>query len=70
MEWIIEAGVPFAVVFTKTDKLSSSQIQNGIERFVVAAGLDQLDPAPELFTSSSKTKAGRSEILRFIAAQL
>jgi GTP-binding protein len=70
MEWIIAAGVPFAVVFTKTDKLSSSQVQHGIERFAAATGLDQLDPTPELFTSSSKTKAGRAEILRFIAAQL
>jgi GTP-binding protein len=70
MEWIIETGVPFAVVFTKIDKLSTSQAQLGVDRFVTAAGLDQLDPAPEFFTTSSKTKAGRSEILRFISAQL
>jgi len=70
MEWIIEAGVPFAVVFTKIDKQSTSQTQAGIDRFLSASGADQLDPAPEFFATSSKTKAGRAEILKFISAQL
>jgi GTP-binding protein len=70
MEWIIESGVPFAVVFTKTDKQSPNQTQVGIDRFIAAAGLDQLDPAPELFATSSKTKAGRLDILKYIAARL
>jgi len=70
MEWVIEAGTPFAVVFTKIDKQSNNQTQANIDRFIAAAGLDQLDPAPEFFATSSKTKAGRSEILKFIAAQL
>jgi GTP-binding protein len=70
MEWIIEAGVPFAVVFTKTDKLSPNQTQTGIDRFIAAAGLDQLDPAPDLFATSAKTKAGRMDILNYIEARL
>ena len=70
VEWIIEAGVPFAVAFTKIDKQSNSQTQVSIDRFIAAAGLDQLDPAPEIFVTSSKTKAGRSDILKFIHAQL
>jgi GTP-binding protein len=70
MEWIIEAGVPFAVVFTKTDKQSPNQTQGGIDRFIAAAGLDQLDPAPDLFATSAKTKAGRMDLLKYIAARL
>ncbi|MES1168900.1 MAG: ribosome biogenesis GTP-binding protein YihA/YsxC, partial [Oleiharenicola lentus] len=70
MEWIIETGVPFAVVFTKTDKQSPNQTQVGIDRFIAAAGLDQLDPAPDLFATSAKTKAGRMDILKYIAARL
>ena len=70
VEWIIEAGVPFAVIFTKIDKQSNNQTQASIDRFIVAAGLDQLDPAPEMFATSSKTKAGRSDVLKFIEAQL
>ena len=70
MEWIIEAGVPFAVIFTKIDKQSNNQTQASIDRFIATAGLDQLDPAPEMFATSAKTKAGRSDILKFIEAQL
>ena len=70
VEWIIESGIPFAVVFTKIDKQSNSQSQGSIDRFIAAAGLDQLDPAPEIFATSAKTKAGRTDILNFIEAQL
>ncbi len=69
LEWIIEAGVPFAVVFTKADKQSASQTQACVARFHHVA-LADLDPAPPIFVSSAKTKAGRTEILRFISGQL
>jgi GTP-binding protein len=69
IEWIIEAGAPFSVVFTKTDKQSASQTKASIERFRSVA-LDGLDPAPEIFVTSSKTKAGRTDLLQFITAQL
>ena len=70
LEWIMETDTPFAVVFTKIDKQSASQTQASIARFVTVAGLDQLDPAPKLFATSAKTKVGRSEILKYIEAQL
>lgn len=69
LEWIVEAGVPFAVIFTKSDKQSLSQTQASVARFQSVA-LADLDPAPPVFISSAKTKAGRTEILRFITAQL
>ena len=69
VEWLVETGVPFAVVFTKTDKQSVSQTQNRVAHFRAVA-LDGLEPAPEIFLSSAKTKAGRNEILRYIAARL
>jgi GTP-binding protein len=69
IEWLVETGVTFAVVFTKTDKQSASQTQASVARFRAVA-LDDLDPAPEVFLSSAKTRAGRSEILRYVAARL
>ncbi|AOS43215.1 putative GTP-binding protein EngB [Lacunisphaera limnophila] len=69
VEWIIESGVPFAVVFTKTDKQSASQTQASVARFKAVA-LDDLDPPPPVFLTSSKTKAGRTELLRHIDALL
>ena len=69
VEWLVEANVTFAVVFTKTDKQSVSQTQASVARFRAVA-LDGLDPAPAVFLTSAKTKAGRNELLRYIAARL
>jgi GTP-binding protein len=69
LSWMSGTGVPFVVVFTKIDKLSRSQAQNSIAAFcqAVFAGLD---PAPPVIATSSKTKTGRTEILRHITQQL
>ena len=69
IEWLVETEVTFAVVFTKTDKQSVSQTQTNVARFRAVA-LDGLDPAPAIFLTSAKTKAGRTELLRYIAARL
>lgn len=69
VEWLVETKVTFAIVFTKTDKQSVSQTQTNVARFRTIA-LDGLDPAPAIFLSSAKTKAGRTEILRYIAARI
>lgn len=70
LEWLAGTGVAFAIIFTKIDKQSLSQTQSSIARFKQAAALDELDPAPLLFASSAKTKAGRSDILRYIEKKL
>lgn len=69
LEWLIEAQVNFAVVFTKIDKQSASQTQNRVALFRQVA-LDGLDPAPEIFLTSSTTKAGRNELLRYMGDRL
>lgn len=69
VEWLVETNVTFAVVFTKTDKQSVSQTQTSVARFRAVA-LDGLDPAPAIFLTSAKTKAGRNELLRYISARL
>jgi GTP-binding protein len=66
LEWMAGTGVPFAIIFTKIDKQSLSQTQAGIARFTRAAALTELDPPPPLFATSARTKAGRSDILRYI----
>ena len=70
IEWLAGTGVPFAIIFTKIDKQSLSQTQSSIARFNKVAALAELDPAPALFASSAKTKAGRTEILRYIEQKL
>ncbi len=70
LEWVAGTGVPFAIIFTKIDKQSLSQTQASIARFTSAAALGELDPPPALFATSARTKAGRTDILRYIEQKL
>ncbi len=67
LTWLGGTGVPFSLVFTKTDKQSAARTRVSVARF-----LETLAPlvstAPEVLASSSKTGDGRSEILRVIAS--
>lgn len=58
-------GIPFGIVFTKTDKLSENQTISNIARFkrTLKATWDEL---PIMFVTSSEKKKGRDEILDFI----
>lgn len=69
LAWLEGTGKPFALVFTKADKLSATQVQTNVALFMktVFAGRAEL---PRVFTSSAKTKQGRLEILQFIEAML
>jgi GTP-binding protein len=69
ISWLAENEIHFAVVFTKTDKLSASQAQSGMMRFKQTI-LTDLDPVPTIFASSAKTKIGRNEILGYVAETL
>ncbi len=69
IEWLAGAGVPFSLVFTKADKQSPTQTKNAVARFQ-RDGLAPLGLQPRLFLTSSKTKAGRKEILQDIAERL
>ena len=69
LAWLEGTGKPFALIFTKSDKLSATQVQTNVGFFMktVFAGRTEL---PRIFTSSSKTKQGRLEILTFIDSML
>ena len=56
---------PFAVVFTKTDKLKSSHLKKNTDAFLQALSAFHSDPLT-VFLTSSKTRDGKKEILGFI----
>lgn len=60
-----EYGIPFALVFTKTDKLSATQVQQNraLLEMVLYQNWDELPP---MFFTSSEKKTGREELLKFI----
>jgi GTP-binding protein len=66
MEWFGSQGLPFVIAFTKTDKMGSTTLQSQIAAY--KKKLSELwDPVPQMFITSSETKAGREDILNFIA---
>ena len=60
-----EDGVPFAIIFTKTDKLSVSKVQGNVQRFKNKLA-ETWEEIPFMMLSSSETGKGRDEILNFI----
>ena len=69
LRWLEGCAVPFALIFTKTDKQSASQGRANIDVFKKTMGEWRAE-LPDILTSSSKTSAGRSDILTYIAATL
>lgn len=65
MEWLGENGIPFAIIFTKTDKISKGRLQENF-RLYEAKLLEQWEELPLVFFSSSEKKEGRDEILDYI----
>lgn len=65
INWVGEKGVPFAIVFTKSDKLTKNKLQNNISVYnkELAKYWDEL---PTMFVTSSTKKTGRDDILNFI----
>lgn len=64
-----EAGVPFAIVFTKSDKLSSAELERNISAYKDTLSRTWAE-LPLFFTTSSEKRVGRDDILSFIETTL
>lgn len=60
-----EHGVPFAIVFTKTDKQSASKTQKNIDDYKSEL-LKHWEELPPIFLTSSAKGSGRAELLDYI----
>ena len=60
-----EHGIPFGIVFTKCDKLSSNQTESNIARYRRTL-LKEWEELPPMFRTSSEKRQGREAILDFI----
>lgn len=65
IEWAGENGVPFALVFTKADKLSKGKLASNIEAYKQIL-LESWEELPPIFITSSEAKEGRDELLNYI----
>ena len=65
IDWLGISGIPFAIVFTKADKLSKSKAQENAKQWMNQLK-DTWEELPPFFITSSENKMGREEVLSYI----
>ena len=65
IEWLGENGVPFAIIFTKADKLSATKVRENVTAYLNRLS-EQWEELPPHFITSSEKRLGRQEILDYI----
>ena len=65
MQWLAEKGIPFVMVFTKSDKLGKTALSNNIGAYKLEM-LKKWEDLPEIFITSAEKRQGLSEISAYI----
>tara|TARA_A100000164_G_scaffold366196_1_gene386704 strand:+ start:135 stop:749 length:615 start_codon:yes stop_codon:yes gene_type:complete len=66
MEWLVENLIPFSIVFTKSDKLKPSSMENNINLYKDKMLSSNWAELPPIFKTSSIHHTGIEEILNYI----
>ncbi|MFS4417855.1 ribosome biogenesis GTP-binding protein YihA/YsxC [Maribacter sp. 2307ULW6-5] len=66
MQWLGENNVPFAIVFTKADKLKPKVIEEQVAGYLDTLLEEAWEEAPPHFITSSSQKTGRETLLGYI----
>jgi len=65
MQWLGEKGIAFAIVFTKTDKLTKNHLEKNSSGYKKEL-LNYWEELPPIFITSAETKMGKDVLLLFI----
>lgn len=65
IEFLGENNIPFFIVFTKTDKLKKSELENNLKNYQEKL-LESWEQLPPIFLTSSTDKTGRDELLNYL----
>ena len=65
MEWLGENEIPFAIVFTKADKLSKSKLTINVETYKQKL-LETWAELPPIFVTSAEKGLGEAEVIAYI----
>jgi len=65
INWVGMNEVPFALVFTKSDKISKNKVAVAVDNYKRKL-LDDWETLPEIFVTSVPNRTGREEILAYI----
>jgi len=65
MEWLATKNIPFSIVFTKLDKMTSTKLNKSLMKYSRVL-LEKWETLPPIFRSSSESKVGKDEITNYI----
>ncbi len=65
IDWLGESSIPFAIIFTKADKLGPVKARQNAEKWMELLK-DRWDELPPYFITSAEKKTGRDEVLDYI----
>ena len=65
MQWLGERAIPFAIIFTKADKLKPQTIERNVAAYKEAL-LEWWEEFPPYFVTSSQNKTGKEELTQYI----
>lgn len=65
IQWMGENEIPFAILFTKADKLTRNKVNQGMARWAKVLS-ETWDELPDMLPTSSVTGQGREDILNYI----
>ena len=65
IDFLGENGVPFAIIFTKADKISKGALERNIEAYKAKLH-ETWEELPPIFSTSSEKRQGREELLDYI----
>ncbi|NBV07932.1 MAG: YihA family ribosome biogenesis GTP-binding protein [Flavobacteriia bacterium] len=65
LTWCGKNNIPFAMIFTKMDKLSSAELQRNITKYQSEL-LKSWEEVPPFFVTSSTTSFGKENVLEYI----
>jgi len=65
IEWLGENSVPFAIIFTKADKLGRGSLNMNVRKFLDTLS-EQWEELPPHFITSSLDRTGRDSVLDYI----
>lgn len=65
IEWLGENGIPFALIFTKADKLKSGKLNANVQQYLKKLS-ETWEELPPYFVTSSENRSGREELLAYI----
>lgn len=65
MQWLGERAIPFAIIFTKADKLKPQAIERNVAAYKEAL-LEWWEEFPPYFVTSAQNKIGKEELTQYI----